>query len=110
MAKRNQPEVIMIKKILPVLVLVILLIFVLSACAPGDGKATEEKPANFLWGIWHGWIAPISLIIGLFNKSIRIYETVNTGWWYDFGYYLAIVGGFGGLALFRRRYRRRHED
>ena len=91
------------KKIIIMALLVILLVFMLSGCVPGDGKATEDKPANFLWGIWHGWIAPISLIIGLFNKSIRIYESINTGWWYDFGFYMAIISGFGGLSLFRRR-------
>jgi len=97
------------RNIIIIVVLVLLMVFALSACAPGDGKATEEKPANFLWGIWHGWIAPVSLVIGLFNRSIRVYESINTGWWYDFGYYLAIVGGFGGLALFRRS-RRHHRD
>ncbi|MBN2883863.1 MAG: hypothetical protein JXN10_10060, partial [Clostridia bacterium] len=91
------------KRIISIVVLAILLVLLLVACAPGDGKATIEKPANFLWGIWHGWIAPVTLIIGIFNKGIRIYESINTGWWYDFGYYIAIVGGFGGLALFRRR-------
>lgn len=98
------------KRIISIAVLVILLVFVLSACAPGDGKATAEKPANFLWGIWHGWIAPVSLVISLFNKSIRIYEALNTGWWYDFGYYLAIIGGFGGLALFRKRRSQSNRD
>jgi hypothetical protein len=42
---------------------------------------------------------------GLFNKQIRIYETINTGWWYDFGYYIAIISGFGGLSLFRHKRR-----
>ncbi|MBM4160419.1 MAG: hypothetical protein FJ217_04885 [Ignavibacteria bacterium] len=54
-------------------------------------------------GIWHGWIAPISLIWGLFDSCIRVYEPINTGWWYDFGFYIAIIGGFGGIAFFRRR-------
>jgi hypothetical protein len=98
------------KRIISIIVLAVLLVLILAACAPGDGKATIEKPANFLWGIWHGWIAPISLIIGIFNKGIRIYESINTGWWYDFGYYIAIVGGFGGLALFRRRKSRADRD
>jgi hypothetical protein len=98
------------KRIISIIVLAVLLVLILTACAPGDGKATIEKPANFLWGIWHGWIAPVSLIIGIFNKSIRIYESINTGWWYDFGYYIAIVGGFGGLALFRRRKRKIDRD
>ena len=98
------------KKYFMILILAVILVFILSSCAPGDGKATIEKPANFLWGIWHGWIAPISLIISLFNKSIRIYESINTGWWYDFGYYIAIVGGFGGLALFRRKAKKINRD
>ena len=82
------------------------LILVLSSCLPGDGKASLEKPAGFLSGIWHGWMAPISLIVGIFKASIRVYEPNNSGWWYDFGFYLAIVGGFGGLS-FSRHVRRR---
>jgi hypothetical protein len=74
----------------------------LSGCVPGDGKHTAEKPAGFFWGVWHGWITPISLIWGIFNRSIRIYETANTGWWYDLGYYMAVISGFGGLSLVRR--------
>ena len=74
----------------------------LSSCLPGDGKNTPEKPANFLSGVWHGWVAPISLIAGIFNKTIRVYEPNNTGWWYDFGFYMAVVSGFGGLSLSRR--------
>lgn len=30
------------------------------ACMPGDGSYSQAKPANFLSGIWHGWIAHIS--------------------------------------------------
>lgn len=81
----------------------ILFIFLVTGCVPGDGTYTEQKPAGFFWGVWHGWMAPISLIIALFDKKIRVYEVMNTGWWYDFGFYMSIIGGFGGLALFRRR-------
>lgn len=87
--------------ILMLFVLVILLIF--TSCMPGDERYTDEKPAGFLWGVWHGWIAPISLIVGLFNKTTRIYESVNTGWWYDFGFYMAVISGFGGISLFRSK-------
>lgn len=83
--------------------LALIFIMALTGCIPGDGKHTAEKPAGFFWGIWHGWIAPISLIISIFNGDIRIYEVFNTGWWYDFGYYIAIIGGFGGIALFRKK-------
>jgi len=75
----------------------------LAACLPGDGTHTSADPAGFLWGIWHGWVAPISLVLGLFDRSIRIYEVNNTGWWYDLAYYLAVAGGFGGLSFVRQR-------
>ena len=84
---------------------ILLLIFLMLhiGCLPGDGKHTAEKPAGFLWGIWHGWLAPISLIWGFFNSDIRVYEPFNTGWWYDFGFYIAVISGFGGLSLSRRK-------
>lgn len=81
----------------------IIILLILVGCAPGSGHSTAEDPAGFFTGIWHGWIAPISLIWGLFNDSIRVYEPLNTGWWYDFGFYIAIIGGFGGLSLFRKK-------
>ncbi|RAP75929.1 hypothetical protein [Paenibacillus montanisoli] len=77
-------------------------LLMLTGCVPGDGTNTVQNPAGFFWGIWHGWVAPISLIIGLFKDSIRIYETHNTGWWYDLGFYLAVISGFGSLS-FRRK-------
>jgi hypothetical protein len=79
-----------------------LLLAGLSGCVPGDGTYEFGDPAGFFWGVWHGWIAPVSLIWGFFNPEIRIYEVNNTGWWYDFGYYMAIISGFGGLSLIRR--------
>ena len=74
----------------------------LCGCVPGDGTYGAGDPAGFFWGVWHGWIAPISLIWGFFNPEIRIFEAANAGWWYDFGYYMAIISGFGGLSLVRR--------
>jgi hypothetical protein len=97
------------KKILTLCILVISAIL-LTSCIPGDGKATEEDPAGFFSGIWHGWIAPISLIVGLFKDNIRIYEVANTGWWYDFGFYMAIISGFGGISLTRRARRKSKGD
>ena len=71
----------------------VIIILLLSGCVPGDGRNTRERPAGFLWGIWHGWIAPISLILGILDSRIRIYEIFNNGWAYDFGFYMAIISG-----------------
>lgn len=79
------------------------MIISLTGCLPGDGTSSEEKPAGFLWGIWHGWIAPVSLIVGLFKDNIRIYEVFNKGLSYDFGFYIAVISGFGSISLFRRK-------
>lgn len=81
----------------------LILIFSLTGCVPGDGTNTADHPAGFFWGIWHGWLAPISLIVGFFQHQIRVYEVHNTGWWYDLGFYIAIISGFGGISLSRRK-------
>lgn len=83
--------------------LVMVLLVTMAGCVPGDGTYTAQNPAGFFWGVWHGWVAPISLIIGLFNKNIRIYELNNTGWIYDLGFYVAVISGFGGISLSRRK-------
>lgn len=88
------------------LLLSLFVLLALTGCIPGDGSISSSNPAGFFWGIWHGWLAPLSLIISLFDKNIRIYETFNSGFWYDFGFYMAIISGFGGLSLYRRKSRR----
>ncbi len=90
------------KKIL-VLIMIALLAMMLTGCMPGDEKYTQDDPAGFFWGIWHGWIAPLSLIFGFFNDTTRIYELNNSGLWYDLGFYIAIISGFGGFSLSRKK-------
>ena len=98
------------RKLFILVLMVACMAFLLAGCIPGDGSY-EERPANFLSGIWHGWIAPVSLVIGIFNHNIRLYEPINIGWWYDFGFYIAVISGFGGVALTRRaRHRWRRND
>ena len=76
----------------------------LTACAAGSQKYEKrEDRANFLDGIWHGWIAPVALVVHFFNHNIRIYETNNSGWTYDLGFYIAVVGGFGSFAFSRKK-------
>ncbi len=96
------------KKILLLGLMMLTLLLLMASCAPGDGANTVDKPAGFFSGVWHGWIAPVTLVISLFNKNIGIYEVNNVGFWYNFGYYMAVISGFGGLALSRKKHR--HDD
>jgi hypothetical protein len=91
-----------LKRVLVLLCLVIVALL-MTSCLPGDGRNSAERPAGFLWGVWHGWIAPVSLIVGLFRDNIRIYEVANSGWWYDLGFYSAVIAGFGSLSLIRKK-------
>ena len=79
----------------------LLIVVALSACAPGTDNYNNDDPAGFFSGIWHGWIAPVTLVVQIFNDEIRIYEQDNTGLAYDFGFYMAIIAGFGSLGLVR---------
>ena len=78
------------------------LLLAVGECLAGDGMNNELDPVGFFSGIWHGWISPIALVIGFFSLDIRIYEACSTGWWYEFGYYMAIINGFCGLSFVRR--------
>jgi hypothetical protein len=81
---------------------------VISGCFPGNNNFAPDSPAGFFTGVWHGWIAPISIIAGFFNDNIRVYELNNTGWWYDLGFYMAIISGFGGISIFRKKDKKEH--
>lgn len=85
------------------LVLVLIIIMALTTgCLPGD-KDFEDDSAGFFWGILHGWLAPFSLLISLFNDKVTMYEIHNTGFGYNFGFYIAIIGGFGGISFTRKK-------
>ena len=72
------------------------LMLLLTACSAGDAQFTSETPAGFWFGLWHGVISFISLIIHLFNDSVTVYELNNTGGWYDFGFLLGVICIWGG--------------
>lgn len=80
----------------------------LSSCAAGTNPSagTGEDPAGFLLGLWHGIILPITFVISLFTDDVSVYEVVNNGNWYDFGFVLGVMislGGGGAGARSRRR-------
>jgi len=88
-----------------ILMTMLVLCLLLTACAPGSAEF-KPKPAGFFWGFWHGAIAPVSIVWHFFNHKIRIYETNNSGIWYDIGFFLAVAGCFGGASCSNRRRRR----
>ena len=71
-------------------------VLLLMACTAGGEQFTTETPAGFWYGLWHGIIAFISLIIHLFNDTVMVYERNNTGGWYDFGFLLGVIFIWGG--------------
>lgn len=77
---------------------IILSLFLLTACAAGGPQFTADTPAGFWYGLWHGMIAFISLIIHLFNDTVMVYEIKNTGGWYDFGFLLGVIFVWGGSS------------
>lgn len=92
-------------------VLFVLVIFLMS-CAPGPNDLektpdSEGKVAGFWKGLWQGLISPITFIISIFSKSVRLYEVHNNGTWYNFGFVLGaglfLQGGILGSRKARRK-------
>jgi len=56
------------------LLLLISFLLLLSSCTAGDPQFTQDSPAGFWYGLWHGIIAVITLIIHVFNENVGVYE------------------------------------
>ena len=96
-------------KRLSLLALILALIIVVASCAPGpnDSEKTPNaagRTAGFWLGIWHGLISPVTFVISIFSKSVRLYEVHNNGGWYNFGFVLG-AGLFlsGGILGGKKR-------
>ncbi len=69
-------------------------IAVLVSCATQPLPFAYEPP-GFFSGLLHGFIILFSLIGSIFTEY-RIYAFPNSGWWYDFGYFLGAAAFLGG--------------
>ena len=78
------------------LFLLCLSVLFLASCAAGDSQFADQDPAGFWYGLWHGVISVITLIIHIFNDNVLVYEANNTGGWYDFGFLLGVICVWGG--------------
>ena len=78
--------------------------------APGPNPLVNQPDANgrvarAVAGLWHGIIAPVTLVISFFNSDVQMYEVHNAGSEYDLGFLLglAIVISILGLLVRTRR-------
>lgn len=78
------------------LLLFIPFVVLLTSCAAGNEQFTADTPAGFWYGLWHGVISFISLVVHLFNETVMVYERNNSGGWYDFGFLLGVIFVWGG--------------
>jgi hypothetical protein len=97
------------------IIAVVVLALTLCGCAAGDPQFTPERPAGFWLGLWHGMISWITLIVGIFDQGVEVYERENTGGWYDFGFLLGATsiwggGSSAGYHRSRRRWRGARRD
>lgn len=82
-----------------------ILVATLSACVAGSGEAAHAASGGFLpqllLGLWHGVIAPFTLIGEIITRfaphllpwHVRLYEARATGVAYDVGFYVGLAGG-----------------
>jgi hypothetical protein len=88
--------------------IVALAAFFSASCAPGPNvseKTTDAKGevAGFWLGLWQGLISPITFVISLFSKTVRLYEVHNNGGWYNFGFVLGAGLFLSGGILGRKK-------
>ena len=77
---------------------------------PGLNPLVNEAAANgvvagVIQGLWHGIIAPVTLVMSLFNENVQMYEVHNNGREYNLGFLLGVALVFLILGLSGRRWR-----
>ena len=74
------------------------LFLLLASCTAGSEQFTVDHLAGFWYGLWHGMISVITLVIHIFNENVAVYEINNSGGWYDFGFLLGVILVWGGSS------------
>jgi hypothetical protein len=82
----------------------VLIVLMLSGCIAGSQESQHAADGGmlfqFLLGLWHGIIAPVTLIVEIINLlaphllpwRTHLYETHAAGAPYDLGFYLGLAG------------------
>ena len=82
----------------------------LAACAKQTlpGVVDPASQNGFLMGLVHGFIFPVAWFLSLVMHDVSVYAVPNTGFGYNFGYFLGIVVfGVGARGGHRVVYRTR---
>jgi hypothetical protein len=77
---------------------------------PGPNPLLNEpdesgRLAGLGQGLWHGLIAPITLVSSFFNENIQMYEVHNNGNQYNLGFLIGVALVFLILGLAGGRWR-----
>lgn len=118
------------RKLPSIMLLLVLLTALITACAPG-AEVEVNVPATTLelttpganplanqpdedgrlagaaQGLWHGLIAPVTVIGAFFNPALEMYEVHNNGREYNLGFLVGvaliflILGVIGGRGRWR---------
>ena len=86
--------------------LVLVALLLVGCAAPGLPAIGLPGTPGFWQGLWHGMIFPVTFIISLFSHDVGVYAAVNSGGWYNFGFFLGIsisMGGSAGAGARRRK-------
>jgi hypothetical protein len=70
---------------------------------PLVNQSGENDVAGIGQGLWHGIIAPATLILSFFNENIQMYEVHNNGKEYNLGFLLGVALVFLLLGFTGRR-------
>ena len=99
------------RKILTFIVFAAVILILFSGCANKEDiePCLKGHKFNFLWGVWHGFIAPFNFIGMFFRTDVTLYAQNNTGIWYALGFLIGSGGWgfFGGRGACRGRRRKK---
>jgi hypothetical protein len=96
------------------IVCALIVLSTLAACTAGSADAHHMARSGalsqFLLGVWHGLIAPVTLVVELINHfaphvlpwTLHFFEK-DSGVFYDLGFYLGVGGGPVIFVNSRRR-------
>ena len=111
-----------------ILISLVILLVLVTGCAPGsdlevttpDSTVELKSPgpnpqlnepdaadrvSGFVQGLWHGIIAPVSVIGSFFNPAMQMYEVHNNGRDYNLGFLIGVAFVFLLLGLIGGRWR-----